>query len=128
MNRELENALVASYPAIYRSLQPRFSGETRFECDDGWFCIIDELSRKLEAESQTSKLRAIEVREKLGSLRFRLRGDITSTVDSWLAEATRLSQHTCERCGKPAMLRGHKDGRVRTLCPMCAAAMGYVLE
>ncbi|WP_176059001.1 hypothetical protein [Paraburkholderia sp. BCC1876] len=128
MKRELENALVERYPAIYRSLQPRFSGGTRFECDDGWYGIIDELSRKLEAESRTTNLRAIEVREKLGSLRFRLQGDTTSTVDTWLAEAARLSQRTCERCGRLAVLRGHTDGRVRTLCLMCATAMGYALE
>ncbi len=128
MNRELENALVERYPAIYRSLQPRFSGGARFECDDGWYFIIDELSRKLEVESRTLNLLAIDVRERLGSLRFRLRGDITSTVDSWLAEASRLSQSTCERCGQSAMLRGHKDGRVRTLCPTCAVSMDYVVE
>jgi 5'-nucleotidase len=28
------NALMASYPAIYRSLQPRFFGGCLFECDD----------------------------------------------------------------------------------------------
>lgn len=128
MNRELENALVERYPAIYRSLQPRFSGGSQFECDDGWYRIIEELSCKLDAEARIMGLLVVEVREKLGSLRFRLRGDITSAVDSWLAEATRLSQCTCERCGQSAMLRGHKDGRVRTLCPTCAAAMDYVVE
>jgi ribosomal protein S27AE len=128
MNRELENALVLSYPAIYRSLQPRFSGSSLFECDDGWYRIIDELSRKLEVESCRSHLVAFEVREKLGSLRFLLRGEVTDAVDNWLTEAARLSQRTCERCGQPATLRGHKDGRVRTLCPTCATAMGYVVE
>lgn len=128
MNRELESTLVATYPTIYRKLTPRFAGGSRFECDDGWYRIIDELSRKLEDEAHMSALLALEVREKLGSLRFLLRGDVTNEVDSWLAAATRLSQHTCERCGQPATLRGHKDGRVRTLCPACAAAMNYVLE
>ncbi|WP_155625973.1 hypothetical protein [Burkholderia vietnamiensis] len=128
MNREFESALMASYPAIYRSLKPRFSGGCLFECDDGWYRIIDELSRKLEAESWKSHLVAIEVRERLGSLRFHLRGEITGTVDNWLTEAVRLSQRTCERCGQPATLRGNEDGRVRTLCPTCATAMGYVAE
>lgn len=128
MNREFESTLMASYPAIYRSLQPRFSGGCLFECGDGWYRLIDELSRKLEVESCRSHLVAIEVREKLGSLRFRLRGEITSAVDNWLTEAARLSQHTCERCGQSATLRGHEDGRVRTLCPTCAMAMGYVIE
>jgi hypothetical protein len=84
MNRELENALVERYPAIYRSLQPRFSGGIRVECDDGWYRIIDELSRKLDTEARVTGLAAIEVRERLGSLRFRLRGHVTITVDSWL--------------------------------------------
>ncbi|MBR8086050.1 hypothetical protein KDX23_25280 [Burkholderia vietnamiensis] len=128
MNRELESALLATYPTIYRKLMPRFAGGSRFECDDGWYRIIAELSRKLEGEAHTSALLAVEVREKLGSLRFRVRGDVSNEVDSWLAAATRLSQITCERCSQPATLRGHKDGRVRTLCPACATAMNYVME
>jgi ribosomal protein S27AE len=128
MNREFESALMASYPAIYRSLKPRFSGGCLFECDDGWYRIIDELSRKLEGESWRSHLVAIEVQEKLGSLRFRVRGEIGGSVDNWLTEAAWLSQRTCERCGQPATLRRHEDGRVRTLCPTCATAMGYVAE
>lgn len=128
MNKELESVLVATYPTIYRKLAPRFAGGSRFECDDGWYRIIDALSRKLEGEAHTSALLALEVREKLGSLRFIVRGDVTNEVDSWLAAATRLSQVTCERCSQPATLRGHKDGRVRTLCPACATAMNYVLE
>lgn len=128
MNRKSEIVLMARYPGIYRSLQPRYSGSCLFECDDGWYRIIDELSHKLEAESRASPLVVVEVREKLGSLRLRLRGEITAAVDSGLAEAARLSQRTCERCGQPATLRGHEDGRVRTLCPACATAMGYVVE
>jgi ribosomal protein S27AE len=128
MNREFEKALMARYPAIYWSLQPRYSGSCLFECDDGWYRIIDELSQKLEAESRGSPLVVVEVREKLGSLRLRLRGEITTAVDSWLAEAAQLSQRTCERCGQPATLRKHEDGRVRTLCPACAAATGYLVE
>jgi hypothetical protein len=128
MNRELEKTLVVTYPTIYRTLTPRFSGGSRFECDDGWYRIIEELSRKLEAEAQASALLAIEVREKLGSLRFLLHGDVTSEVDGWLAAAARVSQRTCERCSHPASLRGHADSRVRTLCPTCATAMNYVRE
>ncbi|MBU9612318.1 hypothetical protein KTE96_11325 [Burkholderia multivorans] len=128
MNRKFESALLAGYPAIYRALKPRFAGGCLFECDDGWYRIIDELSRKLEVEAWRSHLVAIEVREKMGSLRFRVRGEITGTVDNWLIEAARLSQRTCEHCGQPAMLRGHEDGRVRTLCPPCAMAMDYVVE
>ncbi|TDV00919.1 hypothetical protein [Paraburkholderia caballeronis] len=128
MNRELESALLATYPTIYQKLMPRFAGGSRFECDDGWYRIIAELSRKLEGDAHTSVLLAVEVREKLGSLRFRVRGDVSNEVDSWLAAATRLSQVTCERCSQPSTLRGHKDGRVRTLCPACATAMNYVME
>ncbi|HDR8948763.1 TPA: hypothetical protein QDA71_005842 [Burkholderia vietnamiensis] len=128
MNWEFESTLVATYPAIYRSLKPRFCGGCLFECDDGWYRIIDELSRKLEMESGKSHLVVIEVRGQLGSLRFRLRGEITGAVDNWLTEAARLSQRTCERCGQPAALRGQEDGQVRTLCPPCATVMGYVVE
>lgn len=127
MHPRLETTLVAAYPNVYRLLQPRCSGGSRFECDDGWYRLIDALSRRLESQARGSALRAIEVRERLGSLRFRVRGDVTDTVDRWLAAAGRASQRTCERCGRAATLRGHPDGRVRTLCPACATAERYVL-
>ncbi|OXJ10797.1 hypothetical protein [Burkholderia sp. HI2500] len=128
MNRELENKLVDTYPTIYQALAPRFSGSCLFECDDGWYAIIDQLSCRLEAQARKSLLLVLEVKEKLGGLRFRMRGNVTREVDGWLASAADLSQCTCERCGDPATLRGHTDGRVRTLCPSCAATMRYLLE
>jgi ribosomal protein S27AE len=126
MNRELENTLVATYPTIYRSLQPRFAGTCLFECDDGWYRIIDELSHKLEAEARMSDLFVIGVKVKLGSLRVYVRGSIADRVWDWVTTAERLSQSTCERCGQPAVLRGHKDGRIRTLCPACAEETAYI--
>ncbi|HDR9501094.1 MAG TPA: hypothetical protein VJS30_24515 [Paraburkholderia sp.] len=90
---------MAVYPNIYRLLQPRFAHGSRFECDDGWYCLIGELSRQLESQARILALRAIEVRERLGSLRFRVRGDVTNTVDGWLAAVERQSQRACERCG-----------------------------
>lgn len=127
MNRELERRLTATYPTTYQALVPRFSGGSRFECDDGWYSILDQLSGRLEAEARKSLLLVLEVRERLGSLRFRVRGNVSGEVDGWLASAARLSQQTCERCGHPAALRGHTDGRIRTLCPTCAALMNYPL-
>ncbi|WP_124841515.1 hypothetical protein [Burkholderia cepacia] len=127
MNQELESRLTATYPTIYQALVPRFSGSCRFECDDGWYSILDQLSCRLEAEARKSLLLVLDVRERLGSLRFRVRGNVSGEVDSWLASAARMSQQTCERCGHPAALRGHTDGRVRTLCPKCAASMNYPL-
>ncbi|AIO44934.1 hypothetical protein KDX27_07590 [Burkholderia cenocepacia] len=128
MNRELENNLVATYPTIYQALTPRFSGSCLFQCDDGWYAIIDQLSCRLEAQARRSLLLVLEVKEKLGGLRVRMRGNVTDDVDGWLISATNLSQRTCERCGHPARLRGHMDGRVRTLCLKCATAMHYLLE
>ncbi|MGF6596295.1 ribosomal protein S27AE [Paraburkholderia sp. GAS448] len=129
MNPKLENMLVASYPALYRSLEPRYSGACRFECDDGWYRIIDELSGKLETEARISDLQVVCVKEKLGSLRVYLRGSVADRVQEWVATAEGLSRNTCERCSQAAMLRRHKDGGgIRTLCPTCAAAMNYVLE
>jgi hypothetical protein len=98
MNRELENTLVATYPTIYRSLQPRFAGACLFECDDGWYRIIGELSSKLEAEARMSDLFVIGVKEKLGSLRVYVRGTVADKVWDWVATAEHLSRSTCERC------------------------------
>jgi len=128
MNRELEDSLATTYPTIYQALTPRFSGGSRFECDDGWYPLVEQLSRRLEAEAQRSLLLVVEVTERLGSLRFRVRGNVSSEVDGWLASAASLSQRTCERCSRPATLRGHADGRVRTLCPTCAEKMNFLRD
>jgi hypothetical protein len=93
-----------------------------FECDDGWFEIIWELSEKLEneilklPEHERTYYKAQKVKEKFGELRFY----ITETNDAiyqLIKEAENKSSHICETCGKGGIIRGRKW--VHVSCDEC---------
>lgn len=117
MNRENTEYLIENFPNLYQDAvcSPKESLMCfGFECGDGWFELIKELSEKLEPEAGVV---AIQVKEKFGGLRFYLRGGAPDRVWDLIDEAEEKSEVTCEVCGKPGTLRG--GGWVRTLCDEC---------
>lgn len=104
-----------------------------FECGDGWYPIIDELSAKLEAEitrlkangmSESYLPRASQVKEKFGRLEFYIRWGRETIFDGHevfftaIDEARRKSVVTCEDCGAPGRRRDERS-YVLTLCDAC---------
>jgi len=72
MNRKNTDFLHNAYPKLY-------SKKVDFECDDGWFNIINDLSEKLETlikqyenlnPDRENECHCIQVKEKCGKLRF----------------------------------------------------------
>ena len=115
MNPEKSAYLVKHFPNLYQD----YGGDPMktcmtwgFECGDGWFELIKELSEKLEPMGVV----AMQVKEKFGELRFYVNH---ATDEAWdLIEAAEVeSEHICEVCGDPGTLRG--DCWVRTLCSAC---------
>jgi hypothetical protein len=110
MNAENTKALVKSFPVLYcgadrpRSTDsaPRFF----FECKDGWFNLIFRLSEKLErsarrcgaAPDSTDWPRALQVKEKYGTLRFYAM-PATDEFSRLIDEAEKQSARICELCG-----------------------------
>jgi hypothetical protein len=124
MNKKNTEYLYATYPNLYQN-HSKSMRETcmcwGFECSDGWFKIIDELSAKLEPLGIVAE----QVKEKFGTLRFYIGGVPTEIADEvWAAieEAEQKSEVTCEVCGAPGELRG--GGWVSTLCDPCNAKGG----
>lgn len=74
------------------------------ECGDGWYDLLDRLCAKLDAiakeDGLEDDLRAVQVKEKFGGLRFYTNGG-NDKIDAVIAEAQNESEHTCEICGKP---------------------------
>jgi hypothetical protein len=75
MKEELEKLLVKTYPCLYRD----YGGDMRqtcmhwgFACGDGWFDIINDLSRKINVLMITDNVYVVadQVKEKFGGLRF----------------------------------------------------------
>ena len=89
-----------------------------FECGDGWYNLIDELSAKLEPHGVV----AMQVKEKFGELRFYISevpDDCMEDIYKHITEAEIKSLTTCEICGNEenASIRGERW--LRTMCDEC---------
>lgn len=118
MNAENTQYLVEHFPNLYADCgrSPKESCMAfGFECGDGWFELLKELSERLEPEAGAV---AAQVKEKFGTLRFYLRGGATDAAWGAIDEAEAKSGETCESCGKPGSLRG--KSWVQTLCDGCS--------
>lgn len=119
MNKDLEMKLVKTYPRLYS----QYGGDPRetcmawgFECGDGWYDIINELSEKLSYYNVV----AAQVKEKFGGLRFYLEvypSNKWEEILDIIGDAEIKSFETCEYCGKPG--KPTKGGWIKTLCKEC---------
>lgn len=117
MNEENTNRLLWDFPGLYdfyysEVAQP-YPMTFGFECGDGWFNLIYELSEKL---SKDPMVKAVQVKEKFGGLRFYVN---TATEEQWdyINKAEEESFRVCEVCGKPGIVRG--GIWLKTLCEEC---------
>lgn len=119
MNAEHTEYLRATYPNLYQE----YGGDMRrtcmhwgFECGDGWFELLKELSAKLEPLGVV----AAQVKEKFGTLRFYTEGvdvAVADAVDLAIEAAEAKSEVTCEECGAPGALNNGPWYRVS--CKKC---------
>ena len=95
-----------------------------FECGDGWFDIIYDLSRNIEIQLKEEPRNIAEqfavehVKEKFGTLTYYAHME-SEAISRLIREARAKSAITCESCGKPGNLRSGL--RQQTLCGLCAA-------
>ena len=114
MSPELASKLTADFPLLYAG-----EGVFSFECKDGWYDIIRELSEKLEHLNRTTGLSCVasQVKEKFGTLRFYCTDEDAPPALVLIQSAMNKSAVTCERCGEPGNLR--EGGWLKTLCDKC---------
>ena len=124
MKQELDEKLVEKYPKIFAD---RFGDMTEtamcwgFECNDGWYNIIDVLCGEIQRyidfkekqDDPVEQVVASQVKEKFGGLRFYIEGGDSVTF-SLIDFAESMSLRTCEVCGNVGERRG--KGWIRTLC------------
>jgi hypothetical protein len=110
MNQENEQKLVEKYPQIFKDYRG-------LECGDGWFDLIDQLCADIMATNPPENLRADQVKEKFGGLRFYASG-ITKEIYKLIDKAETKSFHICERCGSTAHVT-NEGGWLSTLCAKC---------
>lgn len=91
---------------------------------DGWFDILYDLSEKLEqlinkleregGEAEDDLPRAIQVKEKFGSLRFYM-SHATDEMHKLIEHAENVSCSTCIKCGKKGKIT-NTNGWYLSLC------------
>lgn len=130
MTKELENYLIKKYPKMYQNVgdQEPFA-LFGFECDDGWFRILLNLSRCIQnhidstnnwAEKYPSeKTKAIEqvkvqqVKEKFGGLRFYYSGG-DERIAGMISLAEEICYNTCEFTGATDNVGRNARGWIKT--------------
>ncbi len=130
MNDQNTKKLLTDFQDLYRNRrepkEPAIKNNSfGFECDDGWFELIYNLSKKLD--TLVKKFRkeecvddfpfAFQVKEKFGTLRFYL-STHTDEMSKLITEAEKESARTCEVCGSFGVLRA--SGWLKTLCNLHA--------
>ena len=121
MNAKNTAYLIGRYPILYQGHTWPITQNLMafgFECGDGWFRLIDQLSSDITAIDNldgTTTI-AVQVKEKYGGLRFYVSGG-TEAIFEAIDKAEELSLKTCEVCGEP----GHQQGTgwIYTMCDKC---------
>lgn len=88
-----------------------------FECGSGWFELLKNLVTELEPLAKKDGIRALQVKEKFGTLRF-YTNYTNPEVDSLIEQAEDRSEVTCEACGAPGKISTNK-GWVMCRCDQC---------
>lgn len=131
MKKELDEALCAKYPKIFRDRHAPMTETAMcwgFDVGNGWYQILDSLcgniqhyvdwkNRSAEAGYKDFKpvpqVVAVQVKEKFGGLRFYYEGG-DENISGMVRMAESWASHTCEECGQPGK---HRSGSwIRTLC------------
>lgn len=125
MSPENTAKLLTAFPLLYRNLR-----EYHFECRDGWFALVWQVSTEIELAAQRGGIPKIAkawpsvgiLKEKFGSLRVQGVTSSNAVVNKVLrdlvGEASLQSDVTCESCG--SMGDKYEEGRnFEVLCATC---------
>ena len=124
MSPELYDALCARYPLIFvdRHGDPAMTAMCwGFEVGDGWFALVDVLSRELQRETDEQgapQVVAEQVKSKGGSLRFHVRA-ANERQRAMLDFAQAVSRHVCEACGMMSPTNEPQRVGSKIDCPAC---------
>jgi formylmethanofuran dehydrogenase subunit E len=126
MSPENDAKLCERYPMLYAD---RHAGVRQslmsfgFECGDGWFDIIDQMSAELEQLNRDlagEKIVADQIKEKWAVLRVYISApssvfDVAARI---VRRAEQRSAAICEQCGAKGYVHDAR-GWVKTLCDKC---------
>ncbi len=124
MNPENTEKLLTAYPLLYRELRERC-----FECGDGWFDLVWQVSTEIETAARLEGIpKTAEawpsvsiLKQKTGTLRVQFDKRVSEHIEALVTQAYERSMETCELCGAAAQLdRKRGLGKwTETLCESC---------
>ena len=124
MKAELQKKLFDKYPKIFVQKDLPMIQTCMcwgIDCGDGWYWLIDQLCGQLQWDIDKNgelQLKASQVKEKFGSLRFYIDGGSIKQF-SMITLAETMSSSICELCGSTKNI-GHTQGWIFTWCKECA--------
>ena len=120
MEEKLEQTLTDKYPKLYKDKDKPATVSLMcfgFECGDGWFELIYELSKKITEIDPNCE--AVQIKEKFGGLRFYV-GASSKEVLNLIHDYEDKSYYICMKCGSTENVIQYKMGWVIiTLCSNC---------
>lgn len=124
MKQENDEYLCKTFPKMFVDRHAPMSETAMcwgFECNDGWFNIINHLCQNIQhylnwKNKDTEVVPQVtvdQVKEKFGTLRFYYSGG-DDTIDGMVQMAESISGTTCEMCGDVG--KSTSDGWIKVLC------------
>ena len=127
MNLENTENLLATYPLLYRKLR-----EYGFECGDGWFDLVWQMSSEIESATHLEGIPKTPdawpsvriLKQKFGTLRVQFDKSVSEHIKVLVTKAYERSMETCELCGAPAKLDSERESGkwVVAHCEKCRKA------
>ena len=122
MNVENTKKLLTTYPLLYRKLR-----EWGFECGDGWFDLVWQLSAEIELaarlegipESSEAWPSVGVVKYKLGDLRVQFFAPVSDNIRDLVDKARDLSVNICELCAAPCNKAPESEQASKCAAPLC---------
>jgi len=120
MTPEKTKQLFEEFPTLYRGKDKPISESLMafgFECGDGWFNLIRDLSAKIMSAEGGDKVEVMQVKEKFGGLRYYV-DNTTDEIDVIIRHFENEAELTCEDCGSVGKIKSYK-GWLTCLCDNC---------
>jgi len=130
MNKKLTEQLYTKYPKIFRQHTLPMTETAmcwNFDCNDGWFFLLDTLCSLLQWDIDHNKhpqIEASQVKEKFGTLRFYVNGS-NERQEGYINFAEYLSGFICEECGSNKDVKQSSGAWIYTRCPDCMKKLDY---
>ena len=130
MNKENTEKIIKDFPGFWKHAHNLKASLMMFgfECDDGWFQLIHRLCTDIQKELNkqdeqfNEDFYVVQVKEKFAGLRFYISHG-TDEIFELIREAEKKSEKTCEKCGKPGVVRV-RGGWYKCLCEDCSKKLG----